>query len=203
MTTVNEFAEPILPVEVNFWWNENGPVETYTFAGNKYPYTGPEPPPAGERYIMHTTKVKEPIEFRAIHREGHEIEEETFPHVKPPKGVEVLDYIWDFGDGSEGYGPFVVHEYDVVQPGIEVKLTVIDSRGLIWSRSRPLNLSNYITPGFLTPQPSVRLFTLMGESLFSRQPELFLHATMIPLRPPFGQSPSLRFKVSMRPVLIP
>src|ERR1017187_918179 len=129
--TVNEPVEPILPVEVNFWWEENGPVEAYTFDGDSYPYTHPEP---ASRYIMHTTYINELIAFFALEHEGH-------PHVITPAGVEIVEYLWNFGDGFFGYGPFATHEYKVLEPGIEVKLTVVDTRGLEWSASKPMNLA--------------------------------------------------------------
>lgn len=146
-TLVNDLGVSIEPVDVNFWWNENGPVEEYTFDGDSYPYTTPPP---SERFIMHTTFINEPIKFYAIPSPEQIEKEETFnPQTIPPPGVEVIDYQWDFGDGVIGFGPFVEHEYKFVQPGIEVKLTVVDTRGLLWSRAKPVNLvprrTGYIT----------------------------------------------------------
>jgi hypothetical protein len=136
--TVNDFSPPELAVEVNFWWDENGPVESYTFDGDSYPYISPEP---ASRYIMHTTYIQEPVHFYAILDPKQAEEELKHPRVVTPAGVGIVQYLWDFGDGTTGDGPFATHEYKVLEPGIEVKLTVVDTRGLTWSAAKPMNLA--------------------------------------------------------------
>jgi PKD domain len=109
---------PINPVLCNFWWDENGPSKFLSFDGDKYEFT--------------YTVVDTEVEFFATKSDK--------PHVIAPVGVTILEYFWDFGDGTTAMGPSVVHTYRVPDPEIEVKLTVVDSRDLRWSIARPLNL---------------------------------------------------------------
>lgn len=39
-----------------------------------------------------------------------------------------ISYLWDFGDGFQGYGESVAHSYALVNP-IQVVLTVTDNKG--------------------------------------------------------------------------
>lgn len=140
-TQVNDPIPPVRPVLMNFWWNENGPKLSFTYDGDTYPYTSPAP---ASRYAMGTTLVNTPVAFFAILSKTQEEEELNHPHISPPSGVTILEYIWDFGDGTRGFGPFVTHLYSAYNPNIEVKLSVIDSRRLSWSVSKQLHL--YMVP---------------------------------------------------------
>lgn len=199
---VNDFGGPIFPVEVNFWWNESGPVEAFTYDGDSYPYISVTPrpgytsPPAVRdptRYIMHTTFINEEVSFFAIPSPEQEAKKETFnPQVRTPAGVTVVEYLWDFGDGTVGYGPFVKHEYKLLEPGIEVKLTVVDSRGLVWSRARPVNLIPHAT-GFIS-------YSLGFGHITSMFGQLRLKGSLVPQKIHAPIPAGLAFKGSLTPV---
>ena len=134
---VNQPPQPLLPVTVDFYFEQAGPPGTATYDGDIYPY----PPLPGEatpsRYEWGTTPVFLAVEF---HAEPFVVEGKVREHVVAPPGVTILGYFWDFGDGYVGYGPTVTHTYEVVDPDTEISLTVLDSLGREWSTSKALNL---------------------------------------------------------------
>lgn len=134
---VNQPPQPLLPVTVDFYFEQAGPPGTATYDGDIYPY----PPLPGEatpsRYEWGTTPVFLAVEF---HAEPFVVEGKVREHVVAPPGVTILEYFWDFGDGYVGYGPTVTHTYEVVDPDTEISLTVLDSLGREWSTSKALNL---------------------------------------------------------------
>ncbi len=134
---VNISPPPPQPVQCNFTWEQGGPLQEVTYDGDKYPYpplTEEEVgvPGPDERYLMKTTVIGEQLIFDAT-----KLNE---PHVITPPGVSILEYSWHFGDGAIGNGPVITHEYRVLDPELEVTLTVTDSRGLRWSCARQVTL---------------------------------------------------------------
>src|SRR6266568_2373153 len=96
-TTINKSPLPTPPVQCDFWWEEEE-APGYTFDGDVFPY-----PPlfAGDtRYNIYTTVIKHLITFDAINQA---------PHIVTPPGISVIEYVWDFGDGTKAYGPVVTH----------------------------------------------------------------------------------------------
>lgn len=135
-------ARPI-PVVCNFWWEEAGPIGAFTYDGDSYPY----PPlyPGDTRYLLQTTPIHIVITFDAIGQANS-----ANPQVIPPPGVQILEYFWDFGDGTHDYGPVTKHVYRVADPNLSVTLTVVDSRNMRFSAAKPLNLiSTHF--GYLVP----------------------------------------------------
>lgn len=137
-TIVNEPPRPVLPVTVDFYFEQTGPPGSATYDGDIYPYP-PLPSDKGSdyRYAWGTTPVFLAVEFFATE---HEVESKIQPHVVAPPGVTILDYHWNFGDGHVGHGPIVTHTYEVADPDTEISLTVLDSLGREWSTSKALSL---------------------------------------------------------------
>lgn len=130
---INTPPANIPPVKMNFFFKQEGPTGAVTYDGDTYPY-----PPlyvGDTRYILYTSIVNTPLVFDAIGQESL-----LNPHVEPPPGVTVLEYLWNFGDGTEGYGPVVTHTYKVLDPELQVTLTIVDSRNFHYSCSRPVVL---------------------------------------------------------------
>ncbi|RLF57905.1 MAG: chitinase, partial [Thermoplasmata archaeon] len=77
---------------------------------------------------------------------------------------EIVEYTWDFGDGSVGYGVNPTHSYS--KSGIfEVKLTVKDDDGKASSSTTYVKISEKKkTPGFDT---TIIIFALLITSLIS------------------------------------
>lgn len=135
---INRPPRPVLPVAVDFYFEQGGPPGTATYDGDIYPYP-PLPSDKGSdyRYAWGTTPVFLAVEF---HAEAFEVESKVQPHVVPPPGVTILEYFWDFGDGHVGHGPTVTHTYEVADPDTEISLTILDSLGREWSTSKALGL---------------------------------------------------------------
>lgn len=45
-------------------------------------------------------------------------------------GRSFVKYEWDFGDGSKGFGPVVVHTFKVANPLLRVRCCATDNRGV-------------------------------------------------------------------------
>lgn len=155
---INDPPFPPLDVEADFFFKQDGPTGSVTYDGDTYPY---EPLYEGDtRYLLNTTPVHLPVVFEAEFNPAHP----KRPYVRTPPGVTILEYHWTFGDGTEGFGPTVTHTFEVVDPNIEVTLTVIDSRNQRWSVARPVNLvyeafgfvSPYVIRGENTEEPPVK-----------------------------------------------
>lgn len=135
---ISQFVSPPAATLCNFWWNADGPPISYTVGGETYPYQHQQDGihrASDYRYEILTTPLYVSIAFDAVDHEhlGH-------PKVEPPAGVTVIQYLWNFGDGTIGYGPQPAHTYEAASPDTSVSLTVTDSRGLRSSVSKPLNL---------------------------------------------------------------
>ena len=135
---INRPPRPVLPVAVDFYFEQGGPPGTATYDGDIYPYP-PLPSDKGSdyRYAWGTTPVFLAVEF---HAEPFTVEGKVQPHVVPPPGVTILEYFWDFGDGHVGHGPTVTHTYEVADPDTAISLTVLDSLGREWSTQKALSL---------------------------------------------------------------
>jgi hypothetical protein len=146
---VNDPNRPALPVTVDFYFEQAGPLGSATYDGDTYPYP-PLPSDKGSdyRYAWGTTPVFLAVEF---HAEPFEVESKVQPHVQPPPGVTILEYRWDFGDGHVGHGPTVTHTYEVADPDTEISLTVLDSLGREWSTSKTLSLV-FVDFGYTYPR---------------------------------------------------
>lgn len=136
--SISQFAKPTVPTLCNFWWNADGPPISFTIGGETYPYqhqADGHTRSSDSRYEILSTPLYISIAFDATDSEklGH-------PKVITPPEVTVLQYLWNFGDGTIGYGPQPAHTYTAASPDTTVALTVTDSRGLQTSCAKPLNL---------------------------------------------------------------
>lgn len=127
----NEQVFKVLP---NFYFTPQKFVKNPIIEGVEYV---PLPSDKGStlRYGIYTTNTQETITFYA--NEGGGV---GTPHVIIPEGVYIVNYLWEFGDGGEGFGPVVTHTYRLPVSGLEAKLTVTDSRGKIYSVAKSVNL---------------------------------------------------------------
>lgn len=135
---ISQPANPFVPTLADFWWNADGPPISYTVGGETFPYkeqADKVPRSSDYRYEILTTPVYVPIAFDAIGAASP-----SHPKVVTPPGVSVIQYLWNFGDGTIGYGPQPTHTYTAASPDTQVSLTVTDSRGLTASVAKPLNL---------------------------------------------------------------
>jgi hypothetical protein len=60
--------------------------------------------------------------------------------VDPRPGRSVVAYEWDFGDGTLGYGPEVVHIFTATNPHLRVKLCITDDLGVRRCIGHQMNL---------------------------------------------------------------
>lgn len=137
MSIVNEFVPKPLPVEPNFWW-EPGAALTFNIGASKYPYVHQVDEisrSSDARYKVYTNPINEAITFDATDSEslGH-------PKVVTPPGIFIIEYLWDFGDGTTGRGPIISHTYKVAGAETAITLTVTDSREKRYSCRKPINL---------------------------------------------------------------
>ena len=88
--------------QISFTTSPTGTMYTYTVGATAYNLDNRTPPNTA-------------ITFTA---------EATFPEDR-----YALEYHWDFGDGHEGFGPEVVHEYEIENPHIRAVLRVTDDTG--------------------------------------------------------------------------
>lgn len=138
MTSVNDIVNGQVPTIANFWWNADGTPISYTLDGDEYPYQHQADNitrASDYRYAILTTPLYVSIAFDAIGAANP-----AHPKVIAPTGVSVIQYLWNFGDGTIGYGPQPSHTYTAASPDTQVSLTVTDSRGLRASVAKPLNL---------------------------------------------------------------
>ena len=177
-TTVNTIQPKPAPVIMGFWWNANGPEQVFTYDGDTFPY-GPLPGPpdegsSNERYKAFSTVYVTPVEFFAT--------KANKPHVVAPAGVTILEYFWDFGDGTTGTGQTVSHQYKTLNEQVEVSLTVVDSRGLRFSQAKPVLLI-YSALGGKRPY-RWRVAQQGGKAMFENYnpDQLFLKASLVPVK---------------------
>lgn len=136
--SISQMPKPQVPTLCNFWWNADGPPISYTVGGETFPYQHQADNvhrASDYRYEILTTPLYVSIAFDAIGAASA-----TNPKVIPPPGVTVTQYLWNFGDGTIGYGPQPAHTFTAASPDTQVNLTVTDSRGLQSSCGKPLNL---------------------------------------------------------------
>lgn len=122
-------ANDILYPVVDFSWTPVQIALSYTVGGNTYPPTHQVDNvsrASDDRYVAFTTPVNTLLTFVAS--------------VILPPGVAVVEYVWNFGDGSIGYGPTVTHTYKTPNSQTSATLNVIANNGTQVSRSKGLNL---------------------------------------------------------------
>jgi hypothetical protein len=121
MITINDTTTPRLPISTHFSFTPwaSGPALTYTINGETFPPTHQQDGisrASDARYASYQTPTNTPITF-------------TGSAVTDPAAT-IIEYLWDFGDGSIGYGPTVTHTFSVFVPSLQVTLRVRDT----WDR---------------------------------------------------------------------
>jgi hypothetical protein len=117
-----------LPV-VDFDWTPKSIAFVYTTGGNTYPYSRQSDNvsrSSDTRYSVLQTPTNTLITFVA--------------NVIVPTNIQVIQYLWGFGNGELGYGPTISYMYKVALPNAEASLTITDSLGRVRTRHRVLNL---------------------------------------------------------------
>jgi hypothetical protein len=120
---------PPIPPRVTFSWSPVSVPATITIGGNTYPYStqadGVSRPSTDARYAANTTPTNTLLTFTAS--------AEAF-------NANIVRYHWDFGDGTESFGPTVSKTYIVPNPTQRVAIQVLDSNGLSSTAVQTLNL---------------------------------------------------------------
>lgn len=114
---------------VNFNWTPQSSAVIVNIAGNTYPYTTQADAvsrPNDTRYQAFTTPTGQAITFTA--------------DVTPFNGASIIEYLWDFGNGVNGYGASTTYTFNAPNPSQQVSLLVRDSNGLVASAVKTLNL---------------------------------------------------------------
>lgn len=125
-------------ITAKFSWSPVGiPLQVVT-NGNTYPYIHQQDGvsrASDSRYPAFVTPANTLLTFVAS--------------IVIPAGLIAVEYKWNFGDGSIGYGSTVTHTYTVASPQTACTLSVRDNRDRVVSRSQVLNLraANPITVG--------------------------------------------------------
>ncbi len=120
---INTVPNPPAPVVVDFSWTTTGPVVSYTIDGYTY-----------------VAGVNAAILFVAVPFDATDSGAHGYPKVIPPPGVTILQYRWDFDDGTIAFGPRPTHTFVAAPNDLQVTLTVLDSRHLQWSTSHTLTI---------------------------------------------------------------
>lgn len=134
---INESKSPAPPLSsVTFDWTPRGTALSYTLGGNTYPYAKQQDNvtrATDTRYATYITQTNTVLTFTAT--------------VISPPPIAIVEYRWNFGDGTVGYGPTVNKTYLGASQSAEVSLTVLDTLGRSQSRHQVLNLrpANIIT----------------------------------------------------------
>jgi len=70
----------------------------------------------------------------------------------------IVSYFWEFGDGKNGTGKTINHEYEIDSKAYEVNLTVTDSSGLTNTTSKLVPLPDMTNPTIKIDQPLKGLY---------------------------------------------
>lgn len=114
MDTIHDKVTRTFVPQVGFDWTPKAGPFTLTFGGNIYPW-GENQPQAGapDQADIFYTHTGVELTFTAT--------------VTPAPGDFIIAYHWDFGDGTEGFGPVVQHTYRVPSPQTRTSLCVTDN----------------------------------------------------------------------------
>lgn len=125
--TIHETKAITAKPRVTFDWSPKGAAWVINIGGNTYPYTVDEPllgAPAQPE--VNFTNNNQELTFTAS--------------VETDPGDFILEYYWDFGDGTDGYGPEVTHTYRSYSPTVRVSLQVTDNHRRKVNAGRQLSL---------------------------------------------------------------
>lgn len=122
------------PLKLDFTWTPTGSAVSFTLNGNTYPYTrqqdnvdrSAQVGSLDSRYGALTTPVNTLITFTAA--------------VTLPSGLVVTNYLWEWGDGTQGFGSVASHTFKAAAPETQVNLIITDSQRNTWNKSKLLNI---------------------------------------------------------------
>lgn len=115
-------------VVLDFSWSPVSVPLSFTFIGT-YPYTTQADAisrSSDSRYAAYTTPNNTLLTFTAT--------------ASIPAGITVVEYKWNFGDGTIGYGSTVSHTYSISSPQTMATLTTTDNLGRQSNVGKLLNL---------------------------------------------------------------
>jgi hypothetical protein len=128
---INEISTGVgipLPT-VDFDWSPKSVPVSYTVGGNTYPYARQadgQVRTSDSRYTSFTTPTNTVLTFTAS--------------ISLVGDNSIVQYLWNFGDGSSAFGSSVSYMYKIANPSAEVSLAVTDIYGRTVARHRVLNL---------------------------------------------------------------
>lgn len=101
----------------------------YTFAGGSSVYDA--------RFYVDSMPLNQTITFDALNSLGL-----GTPVTIPASGTSIINYSWDFGNGSTGIGSeaVTIYTYSKAVPTIQATLTITDSKNRVFSTAKQLNL---------------------------------------------------------------
>jgi hypothetical protein len=122
------FAD-LVPLKLDLDWTPKSVALTYSVGGNVYPPTRQvdnSVRASDSRYASYTTPINTLLTFTAT--------------TTLPASLVVVEYKWDFGDGTIGYGATVAHQYLAANFSTQVALNITTNNGKRFTRHKVLNL---------------------------------------------------------------
>jgi hypothetical protein len=119
----------LTPIKLDLDWTPKSVALTYSVGGNTYPplkQVDAVTRASDSRYQAFTTPINTPLTFTAT--------------ATLPTGLVIVEYKWDFGDGTIGFGATVAHQYLAANYATQVALNVLMSNGKRFTRHKILNL---------------------------------------------------------------
>jgi len=142
---VNE-SRHVRPLEVTFKWSPTASYPPFFVNGEEFPYPG-----EGPRYEVHAAHSRVLLTFT--------------PELTIPSGVTVTKYKWAFGDGSKSNLKSPTKEYPVLASEEVVSLTILDSRGYLWTKRRPVHILPFQLEHYITLSPKVTAATTVSRKI--------------------------------------
>lgn len=127
--SVNSLRPTVPRPSVDFDWSPKGSTFSFVAGGITFPYTTQADAisrPSDTRYATKTTPTNALLTFTA--------------NVVPPAGLAIIQYRWDFDDGTVAFGLTANHTYLIAIPQARVSLTVRDNIGRSFTHHRYLML---------------------------------------------------------------
>jgi hypothetical protein len=129
--SINQPRPSLVPLSVSISWTPwaVNPPATWVAGGITFPYARQADAvtrASDSRYAAYKTPTNTPITFTA--------------NAKTDALAPVIEYRWDFGDGSLGYGQSITKSFVVGNVAQTITVRVLDARGRVASSQRPMLL---------------------------------------------------------------